>query len=187
MQDTAENKYAVTGWKRKSGDNSFDFILPSGQTCRLKKLSMETIAEMGLMDDLDTFTGAVLPTPPSKKAKGKGAKVLTEEEQNGEVMKSMLKNKEAFLKMLATVNRVVIGCVLEPQVLPEPAAGEDRDEELVYIDDIDFEDKMLIFAEVFDGMSKFESFRARQSDVMGTMAEVTSAAVPSERPAEPAV
>jgi len=185
MQDTTENKYAVTGWKRK-GDNTFDYTLPSGQTCRLRKLNMETIAELGLMDELDTFTGSIQVTP-SKKAKGKGAKPLTEEEQGAEVMKKMLKNKDAFIKMLGTINKVVVSCVVEPRVHPEPQDGSPRDEELVYTDDIEFEDKMLIFQEVFEGMSKMESFRPGQSDVVGTMAEVTSAQVPTERPAQPTV
>lgn len=179
MQD---NKYAVTGWKRKS-DDGFDFTLPSGQVCLIKKLRMETIAELGLMNDLDSFTGAIIPEP-SKKAKGKGAKVLTEAEQERETMKAMLKDKESFNRMLVTVNKVVVACVLEPKVHEAPAPDGERDEDLVYTDDIEFEDKMLIFQEVFEGMSSFESFRKGQGDVVGTMAEVTSAEVPTKRAAE---
>lgn len=177
MQDATENKYAVTGWKRKTGDDAFDFTLPSGQVCLIKKLRMETIAELGLMNDLDSFTGAIIPEP-SKKAKGKGAKALTQEEQERESAKVMLKDKESFNRMLVTINKVVVACVVEPKVHVEPEG--DRDEDLVYTDDIDFEDKMLIFQEVFEGMSSLESFRKGSSDIVGTVAKVTSVKVPAQ-------
>ena len=167
MQDTsAQNKYQATGWKKKSRETEFDLELPSGQLCRVKKLRMESIVELGLMNDLDTFTGAIAVDSKAKKvtkaAETKAAKSFMES----------LTDKDKFAKLMGTVDKVVIATVLEPKVHADLAEGEEYNDDLVYLSDIEFEDKLHIFGTVFEGMGALGSFRERgQSDGVGAVAK----------------
>lgn len=170
-----ENKYAVTGWAVQ-GDQQYDLQLPSGQLCLVRKLEMERIVELGIMDALDTFTNQI-PMDNKKKSK------KVQEGDEARAFMDMLKNKEAFAKLQNTVNTVVMDCVVQPKIhaLPETNPDGDelepRDPTAVYIDALKFSDKMAIFQDVFDGMGEMSAFRPGQTDPVGTMAEVTSAPV----------
>lgn len=169
-------QYGLTGWKQNK-TNEFDVNLPSGQTCRVKKLTMEKIVELGLMNDLDSFTGSIMPK--DKTSKKKSAK---QEEKDAEAaFMDSLKDRDKFGTMMNTVHKVVVSCVIIPQVSPAPAPGEPRDPERVYVDeDIDFNDKLALFGKIFDGLGGMESFREGSEPDVGAVAEVTGPSLQAE-------
>lgn len=175
MTSSEINKYNLTGWGVKSS-LEFDIELPSGQTCLVKKLGMEKIVELGLMNDLDSFTGSILPD--KKTSSKKTAKQKEQEEED--TFLSALKDKERFGKMMSTVDKVVRACVIMPQVNAVPEKGFERLDGVVYVDNIDFNDKLTIFGKVFDGLGGMEPFRKGQEPAVGAVAESPGASLQAE-------
>lgn len=170
----ALNKYSLTGWGKQSKE--FDIVLPSGQTCLVTKLQMEAIVELGLMNDLDSFTGSIIPD--KKSSKKKSAK--QEEQDTEDSFVNALKDKTQFSKMMGTIDKVVVACVVIPAVTHVPAEGEERRDDVVYTDMIDFNDKLTIFGKVFDGLGGMEPFRPGSEPALGAVAESPGAALQAE-------
>jgi hypothetical protein len=72
--------------------------------------------------------------------------------------------------MLALTDSVVIQVVTEPKIHPVPEDEDDRDDDLVYIDEVDDEDKMFIFQWVTGGTSDVERFRQESSGTLDDLA-----------------
>jgi hypothetical protein len=77
--------------------------------------------------------------------------------------------------MMEVVDSVVIETLLEPKVhdLPE---GE-RDDDLLYVDEVDPEDKMFIFQWAVGGTSNLEQFRKEARADLDALAEGTGASL----------
>jgi len=71
--------------------------------------------------------------------------------------------------VLDLVDKVTCYCVIEPKVLPVPENVEDRDEEALYVDEVNFDDKVFIYQYAVGGTADLESFRAEQARLMGSV------------------
>jgi hypothetical protein len=60
--------------------------------------------------------------------------------------------------MFAMVEEVVVESVVEPQIHREPEKESDRDDSLLYVDEVEAMDKMFIFQWAVGGTSDLESF-----------------------------
>jgi hypothetical protein len=70
------------------------------------------------------------------------------------------------------VDHVVCHVVLAPLVLPIPEAGTERDDDVLYVDEIDMDDKMFIFGYATSGAKDLETFRQGQTaNVAAVLAE----------------
>lgn len=147
LDDFAPKSWAVA-------PKPFVLKLASGQKCLVRKLGMEDIIKLDMLDDLDTFTPQLVPSESGKP-----------ETAISSIRKSLgpMAESSKFSKLENTINKVTIACVLKPKVLPVPEEGEERKEGQAYVDYISFGDKMYIFGEVFEGMSDMESFREEQT------------------------
>jgi hypothetical protein len=61
---------------------------------------------------------------------------------------------------MAMMDAVTIYCALEPRVLPAPATEADRDDDLLYVDELTEEDKTSIFNIATGTVGELEPFRA---------------------------
>lgn len=166
------DEFAPTSWS--VAPKPFVLELASGQKCLVRKLGMEDIIKLDMLDDLDTFTPQLLP--PEAEGKPKTA-VSSIRESLGSMADS-----SKFGKLESTINKVTIACVLKPKVLPIPLEGEEREEGRAYVDYISFGDKMYIFGEVFEGMSDMESFREEQTTSVELPPDVEGNGSSSEPP-----
>lgn len=162
------NKYAANGWKKKK-KSTFEIQLDD-QLVLVRRLGIPEIVQAGLVAELDTFTPQLLPD-------GR----LNPDEKPENVILGALRDKEKFQKLERTINRVVLMCVIAPRIHPAPEHGVERDEELIYVDEIDFNDRMEIFNKCFVGMGNMSQFPGGQTGDMEPVAQVSGAEVGSEQ------
>lgn len=148
-------KYEATSWKKSPAGHSFDLEVPSGQLCRVRRVSMEGLVKANVLNEVDQLTGLV-----SSKFLNKEGKIDVDK---------IMGDMSSLSKALEVVDRVVCHVVLEPPVFPSPAREEDRHEDKVYIDDIGMEDKMFIFQFAIGGTKDLEQFRRESEKLMGDM------------------
>jgi hypothetical protein len=175
MPENKNDKYAVV--KSWASDIFYDYELPSGQLCQLKKLQMEDLAKMNLVEMMDTFASLMAEPDASKKAKGK-AKPKSVEEQNRERGLRLFENPERLAKVLETSNTVCIMAINQPKVHAAPADPEDRLEGVVYVDSIPFDDKIAVMNHVMDTLGGADSFPG-QGIPVGDLEDGESVQLPS--------
>lgn len=176
--------YAPAGW---AVPTQFDLDVPSGGKVLVRKLGMEDIIELGMVDKLDVF-GAIAGKGPKKPQDHKKKKKDSDNE-----LLEIFRGKGNFNKMMDMINLLVKHSIIKPQVFSKPEdvidpdTGEafpaERVEGRFYVDQIPFTDRMFIFNEVIgkelggDGM---EDFREESEQNLGTLAEVTGDELPAE-------
>lgn len=181
------SNYDLTVWKV---DNESDLRTPSGQLCRVKELGLQEMAELGVIDQMDTL-GMLVEEKHIKRVQGKRPqdKKLTKAQQaakeQGEITK-MLKDKKKFGALVTLLDKVAATCVVEPVVenpwVPvdenDPEKGErkltrsERLDAALYADVLPFNDKMTIFEFAFKGMGELESFREGSTEDVAALPDV---------------
>ena len=145
-QETGD--YAPTAW----GAIDHDFVVPSGQRCRIRNLGLQDIIEAGLMDKLNTLQGVV----GSNIRKGQGQPPIDPAK--------LLTDKRTMMQFSDLVDQITCMVVTVPKVLPIPAENEERIPDAVYVDAIGLNDKVEIFNESLGGLKQLETFRGRSSE-----------------------
>jgi hypothetical protein len=76
--------------------------------------------------------------------------------------------------MLGLLDNILVTCALEPRVHPVPEDEEEdpRDDELLYTDEVDEEDKMFIFQWVVGGTRDVEQFRSELTSELADLGAV---------------
>lgn len=143
---------SASEWKKASGGQ--DVTVPSGQTCRARRVDLKTLIKTGKVPNalkkfIDMDAG--------------GMKV-----DANDISQMILEDTKMMEEMFELVDTIVVACVIEPRVHPVPPDDEDRDDDRIYVDDIGDEDKMFLFEWTLGGLTKWETFRQEQSaDVVG--------------------
>jgi hypothetical protein len=152
---TAEaNRYVPTTW----GQVDSEFVVSSGQRCRIRNLDLRDVIAAGLMDRLNTLQGVV----DKNVKKGQGQPPV-------DPMKMMM-DKRVGLQFADLVDEITCMVVNAPTVhpIPDPKAKriEDRErkEGLVYVDTISLSDKIDIFSHALGGLRQLEPFRGGQQE-----------------------
>lgn len=158
---------SAKAWKKNKGE---ELELPSGNVALVKRPGMLEFIKKGLVPD------TLMPTVDEAVRKGKGLPPAQTTE--------LLKDPTKIAAMEEMTDRVLCTVVVEPQVTffkyteEQEAAGEipegfnvgddipedERDEDLLYSDDVDLEDKMFIFQYAVGGTRDLERFR-RESGI----------------------
>lgn len=136
-------------WKRKKGE---DLELPSGNVALVKRPGMEAFLTEGIIPDslMGIINDAI--------AKGRG--------MSREKMSEVSKDPKMVNDMMDAMDRVLVKVVIEPKVLGHKDSSgnvipeEARDDDYVYTDDVDFEDKAFIFNYAVGGTRDLERFRS---------------------------
>lgn len=155
-----------------------ELTLPSGQTCRAKRMSIEAMIQEGLLAESDALTAIVSKHIQTVKGK-KGKKAAPVPEQEVNVM-SLMKDPQAVKDIIGMVDQLLPHMVVSPVVmlhystttvgrtkvtklLPEEKRQEIREENpdkvIVFTDQIGFEDKMFLFDWAAGGVGVMLAFR----------------------------
>jgi hypothetical protein len=140
-EGTLEDRYAPTTW----GSNEYDFRVPSGQLCRLRNVPLERLAQSGILDQLTRLPG--LTAGLVEKAQGLPP--------NDQVMPPAETIKVLERLLLELIPMVVV----KPEIAPLPPEGEHRIEGVIYVDSIDFADRVAILNRVVAPLQKLDAFR----------------------------
>lgn len=143
----------------KAGRRGTPVEVPSGNTCLVQNPGMQVFMEQGFIPN------SLLAIVQESMETG-NAPNLTTEDLDMEKMKDMLTFMDA----------VVCFCVLEPKVLPVPKYDDgtlqplhERDEDQLYVDEVDMEDKSFIFQLAMGGTRDLERFRQEQAAAMASL------------------
>lgn len=128
--------------------------LPSGNRIVLKPTSVAGFLQSG---SLPNSLLGVVQTAMNDKT---GKKV-------DESVKDLLAEPEGMKDLFDAVDRFVIAAALDPKVYPVPAPDALRDDELLYVDDLDLEDRMFIFTQAVGGNGGVEPFRPEPTGDVG--------------------
>lgn len=181
------NKKKVSNsWvKGKEFRKPIDYTLENNpeQDVTIKRLGMEEIMKLGVTNELDFMSKALMSSEDTS-AKPKDA------------VANVIRTAEDIDKMTEMINAVVVTGLLDPKVYPVPmritrdekgtvlkkeANEEARQEGLLYVDEIPYDDRVELFSVIFDteGLS---TFREEQNDGVGDVADVPSVPLPSDGP-----
>lgn len=141
----AKRASSVSDFKQKSG-RALDLLeLPSGATAKVVNRGMRAFLSEGMVPN------SLMSIVEESLNKGRPPEMS---EVVGENMDPKMVDD-----MYRLMDNAVILCFVEPRVLPAPDLGEERDDDLLYVDEIDDEDKMFLFQWVTGGTRDVEQFR----------------------------
>lgn len=143
-------------WKKATGTTPVD--LPSGNVALVKRPGLDKLLAMNLIPD------SLTPLALDAVNKGKGKKPSLNPED-------MIRDPKAVQEVFQTFDRICAAVVVEPEVrwhMVEVEDGElqeipesERDEDVLYTDEVDAQDKMFIFQFVVGGTRDLEKFRRK--------------------------
>lgn len=163
---STKKQSAARQWKRAKGE---DLEVPSGNIALVKRPGMEAFLLEGLIPD------SLMPIVNEAIRTGAGLAP--------EKVKALTEDLDQVASMMEAMDRVVVRIVIEPKVLWHkriivdedgkpildkegkeqteviPESEREDDENLLYTDDIDLEDKMFLFNYAVGGTRDLERFR----------------------------
>jgi hypothetical protein len=162
---------------------------PSGQTCLAKKVSIDDMLTKGILSDADALTASITQyTRTITKGGPKGEK--TQELDMGK----MLGDTEAMGAIIGLADKALPHIVVSPvvklhytrrtigkTVVQKSIPPEDREQGVVYTDQIDFGDKMWLFEWAVGDMSRLLSFRGGSADAVAGVVDGTKSPRPAKR------
>lgn len=135
-------------WKKKNEIAPTE--LPSGCYMKLKRVGLQTLMSLGVMPN--SLMG--IAQKAVGKGEGKNPQAMTDEE-----MLALVNNPQQVRDIVIFMDKMVCLVAQEPRVYPAPKEGVERDDDLLYTDEIADEDKMFIFQVVTGGTTDLEEFR----------------------------
>lgn len=154
-KDVLEAPTPVSGWKKSS--EGILVRVPSGNTALIRTPGIEVFLTQGVIPN------ALMPLITDSMKRGAAPK--------DDDLAAMMGNPEMVAQIVEMANAVCVYCCLDPKVEPVPEEGVGRDPELLYVDEVDFNDKMYIFSVAVGGTSDLEKFREEQAAVMGSLSK----------------
>lgn len=140
-----QDPYAVTTW----GESEYDFRVPSGQLCRMKKLRPEELVGTDLLNRMARLPGLV--EEQVRQAEGKPPVPAVPE-------------KEDLLAVIEVLDELLPRVVVKPVLHSVPKADETgavpaRVPGRIYTDDIELADRVAIMERATAGVTKLDNFR----------------------------
>lgn len=153
-----KNKKSVTSvsdWKKGTTAEPLD--LPSGKTCLVKVVGAQAFLRAGVIPNslLPIVSGAL-----EQAQKGQKPQV-----DATDIMLDVAKDPEKLAQIFEMADAVTVMTVIEPRVEPIPPVDNttgvqlDRDPDVLYVDEVDDEDKFFIMQFAMGGSRDLERFR----------------------------
>jgi hypothetical protein len=153
-----DSKYAPNTWLSSGSGGLEDLTVPSGQICLVRRPGLEGLLKAGVLKNLDTLSAIVDQKHLKKTAKGKSPKINVQ---------TLLGDEEALADIMRAVDKVLVFCVVKPEIHLTPDDETRRQPGQVYADMVGIEDKMFIFNYVVGGTRDLETFRAGLDESLG--------------------
>lgn len=156
-------------WKRAVDE---PVTLPSGNVVRLKRPGPTAMIQNGMLPD--ALMNVVSESISSKQG-------LSKESQT-----ALLEDNERLIEMLDALDQTVPKVMVDPKcAYHRNESGEDipedeRDDDVVYTDYIDLDDKMFIFQFAIGGTRDADRFREESASALGNLADGEEVRDPAE-------
>jgi hypothetical protein len=161
-------------WKKDSTKGRVELPLPSGKTCLVKAPGMRALMTGGFIpNDLLDLVMSQLDTNAGKPPKSKPSQL--------DLMKSVKEDPSKIKAVFEMFDAIVVECVLAPEVHPVPEDEDDRDEELLYVDEVDEEDKQFIAGFVMGGTKDLKKFRVESAAGLDALQNESKPVKPTKR------
>lgn len=158
---------SVAQWKKKGQGDLVD--LPSGLTIRLKRVGLQALMATGQMPN------SLLAISQKAVSRGMGHQGPSETD-----IAKLTEDPKQLVEMMNFFDRMVCFVAAEPEIHLVPKEGVDRDESLVYIDEVGEEDKMYIFSVVTGGTTSLEEFREEHARYVAVVHGSEDVELPTE-------
>lgn len=140
---------SVSSWKKQA--QSPLLTLPSGNVMRVRKIGLQALMKTGIMPN------SLMSYADKAVQKGKKQEVTDQD------MVAILQDEKQVKEIATFMDEVTILCAEEPAVHRLPEEGVEKDDDLLYVDEVDEEDKMFLFQVVTGGTTDVETFRAEHA------------------------
>lgn len=148
-------------WGSKTAEATEEITVPSGQTCRVRRIGMEGLMEAGILGEADTLTG-IVDSKHIRRVRGANGKADMDEVDP----MSIMKDPKALKAILTLADKALPHVVVEPRVLLHFDAEtgvsipeDQRVEGAIYTDMVGFEDKMFLLDYSVGGTRDVATFR----------------------------
>jgi hypothetical protein len=193
------SQYAPAQWT----DNTYEFEIPSGGKCLLRKLDPLVLVEHGLMDKLDFATSVVMNTHAKNanltpvervkrdrakreaKAKGLDPDAVVTEAMDQATMQSIMTSAENSAAFRHVMDQLLVLGVAAPTMHLPPENDDERDDAWFYVDSVPFNDKMAVFNKLMEGVRGVEQFREGPEETVGDVAPKPSVRKSTQRTSRP--
>jgi hypothetical protein len=160
-------------WNRGAREAAL-VTLPSGNKALLKQITPEQLLSTGMIPN------KLMPIVSDSISRAQGGKEVDAEALGQEV----LADPEKAAQMMELFDVVAIACVVDPSVQPKPELGTPRDPELLYVDQMELEDKMFILQYAMEGTEDVERFRQELEGNVDTRSNRKPVARKAKQPAK---
>ncbi len=133
----------VSVWKKNT--QGVELTVPSGNVALVRPVGMQVFIQKGMIPN------SLMPIVKGALAKGKVDKSFYDE-----------LDEKLLADVIELMDAITCYCVVEPKVIPAPPEDEERNPNLLYVDEVDMEDKTFIFQFAVGGTKDLESFRDKQ-------------------------
>lgn len=164
----------ASAWRKSSTD---PIELPSGNVAKIRSASMEFFLTGGfipnslkglvhkMINDMESEQGK-----PSKKDSGDSTAELSE----------IITDDNKLRDLIHMYDRIAAHCFEEPKVALPPEDPDDREDDILYTDEIGMDDKVFVFNVALGGTKDVESFRNEQAAAVESVRAGTEVADPTE-------
>lgn len=149
-QSSAVEVTPVAEWKKPNPP----LDLPSGKAMKIRNVGFQAFVKAGVIPN--TLMSIV------QSAIDRGVEPELD-------IKALAGDQKKFGDLVAMVDEVVVFVAISPEVHAVPATDDLRNEELLYVDEIDDEDKMFIFGVCTGGTRDVEQFRSEQANSLAAV------------------
>lgn len=145
---SSETPTPASQWK-KASQSGAPLRVPSGNTALVRSVGMQFFLAKGIIPN------SLMPMVMDALNKGKPPQLKSD----------VLNDQEKLKDILKMVDEICIYCVIEPALTPSwdsdgtEISPADRDADVLYVDEVDLDDKMFIFQYVVGGTKDIETFR----------------------------
>jgi len=131
-------------WKSQAvQSDGYDFVCPSGQKCKMRKLQPERLLETGLLDKITRLEGL--------------AEGLVQAAEGAPPQKEKMPSREDIAMLIDTVNLLLPMAVVEPKVYAND--DDNAPEGAIRVSDVDIVDRVAIMEEALKGIRALDAFR----------------------------
>lgn len=166
---------SAKAWKGKKSKKPHELALPSGNVCLVRRVGMESFIRGGMIPN--SLLGIVEGALNQAKA---GQEMTKDDEER--FLREIMDDPTKADDMFNLVDAVTVAVVVEPEVLAVPMTtkmiggvatqvqdDDAMDDDLLYVIDVDMEDKMEIFNFVVGGTDDYESFRGEAAERLASL------------------
>lgn len=170
---------AAADFKKAGAKKKVELELPSGNIVMVKRVPITKLLEMNIFpDSMESVIAEKLGTGAGDDGKPADAKPIDPKE----VQKTTLDPAE-LSGLMRSVDRIAATVMLEPAVelhlvntapagqpeVWEEIPDEERDDEVLYADEIAMEDKFFLFQFTVGGSSDLDAFRSEFGEALGAL------------------